>query len=422
MGHDSYVRAVAFSADGKRVLSGGTDATVRLWDAHTGKELRRFRKHAASVLAVSFTEDGRSTLSASNEAEVLLWELEKGRGDPTPSDPPAQAPVTQESPGKELRPVRALRVSGTVGALLLSPNGRWLNAFDTTAGKLLRWDTDGLKRAGELSLPAGTEVVTMTPNGKTLVALAPDWGGQGRGGRVQLIDARKWAFGDVLAVGPNLFDVAADDKGRIYLSGGRGDWSDVTVYDNGKLAGRWGGVWAKSFLRLSADQKRLYFSTQGVSPGSVEAFVIPGNPSEKPATYRSPARGERALGGEFLVTPDGRFVLSKTGVVLRSAAGPDADLRSETTLVPFLSAAVDADRRAAFLCTEDGTLRQYSYPEFKLQAKYKLPGVGYQAVCDGKSGLLYVAVFDPKALTARPRGRSAGAVCVFEVKGLLAKK
>src|SRR5262249_4016607 len=61
----------------------------------------------------------------------------------------------------------------------------------------------------------------------------------------------------------------------------------------------------------------------------------------------------------------------------------------------------------------------YSYPAFKLRATYRLPGVGYQAACDGKQGRLYVAVFDPKALTARPRGKGVGALHVFELKPLL---
>src|SRR5262249_3657532 len=143
---------------------------------------------------------------------------------------------------------------------------------------------------------------------------------------------------------------------------------------SGELVARWGGVWAKSFLRLSADQKRLYVATQGVHPGSIEALVIPGKLEEKPASYRSPARTEYDLGGEFVVAPDGRFLLSKTGTVLRTGVGQEADLRYETTVVPFLAAAIDAEGGAAFLCTEDGSLRQYSYPDFKRQPTSRLPG------------------------------------------------
>ena len=38
-GHPGYVRSVAISADGKRVVSGSWDATVKIWDVETGAEV-----------------------------------------------------------------------------------------------------------------------------------------------------------------------------------------------------------------------------------------------------------------------------------------------------------------------------------------------------------------------------------------------
>src|SRR4051794_30095778 len=69
-GHTGPVRRVAFSADGRRALSGsgfpGGDQTMRLWDVHTGKELRRFLGHTSLVVGVAFTPDGKRALSASS--------------------------------------------------------------------------------------------------------------------------------------------------------------------------------------------------------------------------------------------------------------------------------------------------------------------------------------------------------------------
>jgi hypothetical protein len=60
----------------------------------------------------------------------------------------------------------------------------------------------------------------------------------------------------------------------------------------------------------------------------------------------------------------------------------------------FLAAA-DPDAGVLLLCTEDGRPRRHSYPDLKLQSVARLPGVGYQAACDGRQGRLYVACSTP---------------------------
>src|SRR5437763_206020 len=50
--HGERILALAFSPDGKALASGGVGATIRLWDAATGKELRRLHGHQGQVSAL----------------------------------------------------------------------------------------------------------------------------------------------------------------------------------------------------------------------------------------------------------------------------------------------------------------------------------------------------------------------------------
>jgi WD40 repeat protein len=76
-GHEEVVISVAFSPDGRRILSGSGDRTVRLWDVSTGKEIRRFLGHQEGVVKVLFSPDGRRAFSGSRDNVVRIWELPK---------------------------------------------------------------------------------------------------------------------------------------------------------------------------------------------------------------------------------------------------------------------------------------------------------------------------------------------------------
>lgn len=74
-GHEGPVLSVAFSTDGRLVLSGGSDHTVRLWRAEDGKELRRFEGHVDKVHAVAFSPDGAAGFSGSADGALRRWPL-----------------------------------------------------------------------------------------------------------------------------------------------------------------------------------------------------------------------------------------------------------------------------------------------------------------------------------------------------------
>jgi WD40 repeat protein len=70
------VLAVAFSPDGMKLASGNfSEHSVRLWETSTGKELLSLEGHRSYVYSVAFSPDGKTLASGSADASILIWDL-----------------------------------------------------------------------------------------------------------------------------------------------------------------------------------------------------------------------------------------------------------------------------------------------------------------------------------------------------------
>ena len=99
--HRDWVSSVAYSPDGRTILTGCYDRTARLWDRATaGRSAGRLR-HQHCVRAVAFGPDGKTVLTGSFDGIARLWDIEKDR----PIGPP-------------------MRHQHTVSAVAFSPDGR----------------------------------------------------------------------------------------------------------------------------------------------------------------------------------------------------------------------------------------------------------------------------------------------------------
>ena len=154
--------SLAFSPNGRFLVSGGLDNTARLWDLETGRLIRRFVGHLDTVSSVGFSPDGRFLLTGSMDNTVKLWEVASGR-------------VVHTLKG---------RSSGVVSAVLSSDghfalSGAHINPELTgRADHLTLWD---LRKGAKIRTFEGRE---STPE---LVALSPD-------GRYALSVDREGAF------------------------------------------------------------------------------------------------------------------------------------------------------------------------------------------------------------------------------------
>lgn len=78
-GHSDRINDVAFSPDGKRIASGSFDKTLILWDAVRGLKIRELEKrHGDRVVSVAFSRYGGYLASGGDDKRILLWDGQTG--------------------------------------------------------------------------------------------------------------------------------------------------------------------------------------------------------------------------------------------------------------------------------------------------------------------------------------------------------
>jgi WD40 repeat protein len=84
-GHQGPVQSAAFSPDGKRIVTGSHDKTVKVWDVRTGAILVELKGHTGAVQCVGFSPDGAQIITGGGDpgkpGEAFLWDA---RAVPTP--------------------------------------------------------------------------------------------------------------------------------------------------------------------------------------------------------------------------------------------------------------------------------------------------------------------------------------------------
>ena len=72
-GHTGWVSKLAFTRDGRRLISAASDQSIRFWDTSTWTETQVLRGHADEIHAVAISETAHLVASASKDGDVVLW-------------------------------------------------------------------------------------------------------------------------------------------------------------------------------------------------------------------------------------------------------------------------------------------------------------------------------------------------------------
>ena len=77
-GHEGGTCCTTWTPDGRRIVSGGYDNTVKVWDVDTGKELMMLKGHTARVFSITVSPDGEWITSGSYDKIVRIWNASTG--------------------------------------------------------------------------------------------------------------------------------------------------------------------------------------------------------------------------------------------------------------------------------------------------------------------------------------------------------
>jgi WD40 repeat protein len=271
-GHTQGVTGVAFSPDGRYVISSSDDQTLILWDAAAGSMIRQFSGHGQPIEAVAYSPDGQTILSGAYDNQMILWDVNTGQ-------------IIRRYAGH----------SNLVESVAYSPDGNYLLSGSADQTMIL-WD----KASGSIihqfsGHTGGVEGVAYSPSGNRIISASLD-------GTARLWDLSGQLLYEVTSHNGEVESAAFSPDGSQFLTSS--DDQSLILWDTAL------GSMIRQFFGHTNSVESVSFSPSGelfVSGGQDNAVMVWSIDDSQPVRILT-GHTQRIDGVDF--SNDGRYIVS----------------------------------------------------------------------------------------------------------------
>jgi WD40 repeat protein len=312
-GHELAVIAVAKSPDSNYVATGSRDKSAKLWELHTGREVRSFLGHDFSVTAVAFANNGKTLVTGSNDKSIKLWDV-----------------VT----GQELA---SIVLNYRITSIAVAPDSRYafVGGYQTEyVGRKYEWDDSVVV----VDLKAKRVAKKINAN--------PDKG---------------VGYGTGVAVSPDGKYLAVGEDNRVTIVYSTGDWKQVNKFEVPE--GFCGGCGTR--VTFSPDSKHLYMVSNN---GAMKKYKVTEGTLEK--TYIEKLEEDLT---DLQVSPNGKILALGTEqkiFLIDEATGKEITSYTSPERVEVHQLAFSANGRELLITSDDNTLHRWDFNQNKDLTQY----------------------------------------------------
>jgi WD40 repeat protein len=353
-GHTDAVWSAAYSPDGRFIVTASRDNTAIIWDAAAGEPVRSLAGHTDAVWSAAYSPDGRFIVTASRDKTVIIWDAATGErvrrlaGRAGGVSSAAYSPdgrfvvtasgdntaiIWEAATGKQLRTLAGYSAA-------YSPDGHFV--VTASEGTAIIWDATG---AQARSLAGHTSWVTSaaySPDGRFIFTASTD--------RTLIWD---------VTTGQQVRVLAGVRSGAAYSPNGR-----FIISPNDNMATIWDVATGQQVRVLAGPIRspRFIFPVTSVSYSPDGRFIVTGSGGDDTtiwdATSGQQVQTLAGSTGDVSYSPDGRFIVTAssnmTAIIWDIASGEQVrTLKGHTNHVT--SAAYSPDGCFIVTTSRDGT-------------------------------------------------------------------